>query len=175
MRKVFVSLFFVALTVTAFGQKYEMTDYKPISNIEHNGVQLEVFAMNNGGVEDYFVCLGNLGVGDDVIQLNIDPVSKLFIPLGNDLDGAIEKMTALQNIFKEDLGYTTTIDGILCPILPNGEIEPIEVIHKKVILTKNLEFVVTRNGYMRSTYIPRSTINSLAGGLKFYKKLHPAR
>lgn len=174
MKKIFVVLFSLVFAATAFAQKYAMTDYVPIAQMENNGVQIEVFAMNNQGVNDYFLCVGSLGIGDDVVQLNIDPVSKLFIPLGNTIDGAIEKMADLQGLFKEQEGFSTTVDGILAPIMPNGEVEPVTVIYKKVILTRNLEFVVTRNGYVRSTYIPRSSINSIASSLKFHKKLHPS-
>ena len=39
---------------------------------------------------------------------------------------------------------------------------------------KKLEFSLQREGYIRATYVDKSDLNTLLGGTKFHKKLHPA-
>ena len=46
--------------------------------------EIEVFKMNDNGT--YWLSVGGLGIGTDLIQLQFDPVYELFIPLGNNLD-----------------------------------------------------------------------------------------
>ena len=45
--------------------------------------EIEVFKMNDNGT--YWLSVGGLGIGTDLIQLQFDPVYELFIPLGNNI------------------------------------------------------------------------------------------
>ena len=62
--------------------------------------------------------------------------------------------------------------GNLSPTFPKDSLEPVRVVYRKLLISKMLEFSVTREGYTRATSVQRSDFNSLVSSLKFYKKLH---
>ena len=85
MKRFISILAFLALSVAAFGQGSLLKQTLEIVELEINDGEKEisVFDMPEGDVHQYFFCAGTLGIGDDIIQFNIDPVSELFIPLGD--------------------------------------------------------------------------------------------
>lgn len=147
-----------------------------ISEVElDNGAKhLMVFNMPEEGQNHYYVCVGTLGLGDDYIQVNIDPVSNLFLPLGDTLAEAQAKLEEIKGIAKQPVGTTFETPGCLSIGYPNGaEMEQISITHMRPLLTHLIEFSIRRNGYVRATHIAAGDFGSLIPGVKLYRKLHP--
>lgn len=152
--------------------------FKPImtiTEIEINdgALTLSVFSMPEDGQDHYFVSLGTLGIGDDIIQVNIDPVSELYIPLGDTLEEAQAKLEEIKDITKQPVGASMETLGTLSAGYPDKDRETVVVTHRKPLLQHLIEFAIHRNGYIRATYISKSEFGSLVSGVKFYRKLHP--
>ena len=173
MKRIISLLLTLAVTVTSFGQDKMLRQRLEISQIEINDGQLnlEVFQMQDNG--HYYLSVGHLGIGDNVVQINIDPIFELFIPLGETLTDAIDALEQLKEFYKETPGTSMEVNGCLCAAYPNDEWEPVTVTSRKFVLTKLLEFSVKRDDFVRATHIPKSDFNSLVGGVKLYKKIHP--
>ena len=148
----------------------EVGDQGSFLSTEEN---LEVFNMPVDGVNHYYLSVGHLGVGDDIIQFNIDPIFELFIPLGDTVAEALENLKGMQALFKGPKDESIEIEGCLAAAFPNDNLEKVTVTYQKVLLTKMLAFSVQRGEYIRATHIPKSQFNSLVTSLKFYKKIHP--
>ena len=134
---------------------------------------LEVFNMPEEGVNHYYLSVGHLGIGDDIIQFNIDPVFELFIPIGDTVAEALEFLQGLQDLYKGPVGKSIETEGCLSAAYPHDEMEKVKVTYQKVMLSNLLAFSVERGQYVRATHIPKSQFNSLVRSLKFYRKLHP--
>lgn len=141
-----------------------------VAGIEEN---LEVFNMPTDSLNNYYLSVGHLGIGDNVIQINFDPLFELFIPLGNTLDEALEYLQKLQELYNQPKGTSMEIEGCLAVGVPNEKLEKVKVTFQKVLFTKLLAFSIEREEYVRATHIPKSEFNSAVRGVKFYKKLHP--
>ena len=148
----------------------ELGDEDSLLSTEEN---LEVFNMPIDGVNHYYLSVGHLGLGDDIIQFNIDPLFELFIPIGDTVAEAMEYLEKLQALYKGPKGISTEIEGCLALAFPNENLEKVTVTYQKVVVTNLLEFRVDREGYTRATHIPRSQFNALIRSLKIYRKLHP--
>ena len=148
----------------------ETGDQGSIFSSEEN---LEVFNMPVDGVNHYFLSVGHLGIGDDIIQMNIDPIFELFIPIGGTVAEAMEFLQELQALYKGPKGSSMEITGCLAASYPNEELEKVTVTYQKVLLSNMLAFSVERKGFIRATHISKSQFNSLVGSLKIYRKLHP--
>ena len=183
MKKYFLLLSLITWSVAAFAQEnkiphrlelvtvdLELGDQGSLLSTEEN---LEVFNMPTDSVNHYYLSVGHLGIGDDVIQFNIDPIFELFIPIGDTVAEAQETLQGLQALFKGSKGDSMEIEGCLAAAFPNDKLEKVIVTYQKVLLTKVLEFRVERQGYTRATHIPKSQFNPLVRSLKFYRKLHP--
>ena len=147
----------------------ELGDDDSILSTEEN---LEVFNMPIDGENHYFLSVGHLGFGDDIIQFNIDPIYELFIPLGDTVAEAQEYLEKLQTLYKGSKGSSMEIEGCIAAAFPNDKLEKVTVTYQKVLLTHLLEFSVEREGYTRATHIPKSQFNALIRSLKIYRKLH---
>lgn len=183
MKKFFVTFFLIVWSVAAFAQisklpqrlelvtvDLEVGDHGSFLSTEEN---LEVFNMPVDGVNHYYLSVGHLGIGDDIVQFNIDPIFELFIPIGNTVAEALENLKALQALFKGAKNESIELEGCLAAAFPNDNLEKVTVTYQKVLLTKMLAFSVQRGEYIRATHIPKSQFNSLVTSLKFYKKIHP--
>lgn len=183
MKKYFLLLSFLVWSFAVFAQEtkipqrlelvtvdLELGDEDSFLSTEEN---LEVFNMPVDGVNHYYLSVGHLGIGDDIIQFNIDPIFELFIPIGDTVAEAQEYLQGLQALFKGPKGKNMEIEGCLSAAFPNGNMEKVTVTYQRVLLTNLLEFSVERQGYTRATHIPKSQFNSLVRSLKFYRKLHP--
>ena len=137
----------------------------------HETAQLEVFKINDAGT--YWLSVGHLGVGTDLVQLNFDPVYELFIPLGNSLEEALEKMKELQAFYKQPRLSTMEVQGCLSALYPGEEFETVTITSRKLLTSKILSFSVQREDFVRATYISKSDFGSLVFSLKAYKALHP--
>ena len=132
---------------------------------------LEVFKMNDTGT--YWLSVGHLGIGVDLVQLQFDPVFELFIPLGDTLEEALTKMKELQAFYKKPRLSTMEVQGCLAALYPGEEFETVTVTSRKLLTTSILSFSVPREDFVRSTYISKSDFGSLVFSLKAYKALHP--
>ena len=176
MKRLLTILAFLAIGAVAFAQGSLWKHTRPISEVEIDGgaVTLSVFDRPDGDVHKYYLCVGQLGIGDDVIQFNIDPVSQLFIPLGGTLAEAQAKLEEIRGVANMAAGEGIETVGVLAVGNPStGEEETVYLTARRIVLQKHVEFTVKRNGYIRSTVIGRNNLGSLLTGLKFYRKIHP--
>ena len=133
--------------------------------------EMEVFAMRDSGT--YWLSVGHLGIGTDLVQLEFDPVFELFIPLGNTLEEALVKMKEFQAFYKEPRLSTMEVQGCLAAMYPGENFEPVTITSRRLLGAKILSFSVQRDDFVRATYISKSDFNSLVFSLKAYKALHP--
>lgn len=179
----FVFMLFAGMPATASAQDTKFPQRNEIVTLEVNPEDdsifkipevFEVFSVpaEDGG-KQYFLSVGHLGMGDEVVQVLFDPIFELFIPLGNSLQEALDGLQQLQNLFKESPGTSLELSGCLAFGVPNEDRESVKVTLKKPFLSRYLEFSVQREGYIRATSVRRSELNSLASGVKFYRTFHP--
>lgn len=135
--------------------------------------RLEVFSMAKDGGKNYFLSVGSLGFGDNVIQVYADPIHELFIPLGTTLDEAETTLGQMKDLLKQPKGTSMEMMGRLDWGTPDENLEKVTLTHTRSLLTRQIMFSVERNGYLRATYISRSDFNSMISSLKFYRKMHP--
>ena len=177
MKKVFSTLLVLMWTVTAFAQSSIWTQEIDVIvelEIDNGSTTLSVFNMPQEEQDQYYLCVGSLGIGDDFVQLRIDPVSQLFIPLGNTLEDAQAKMEEIKAVASEPRGTVVETSGILAVASPAlGDPEPVYLTARRVLLSRKVEFSVQRNGYVRATYVTRSDLGSLLSSVKFHRQLHP--
>ena len=133
--------------------------------------QLEVFKMNDTGT--YWLSVGHLGIGSDLVQLEFDPVFELFIPLGNSLEEALAKMKDLQAFYKQPRLSTMEVQGCLSALYPGENLETVTVTARRLLTSNILSFSLQRDDFVRATYISKSDFGSLVFSLKAYKTLHP--
>ena len=137
----------------------------------HETTQLEVFKLKDAGT--YWLSVGHLGVGSDLVQLKFDPVFELFIPLGNSLEEALAKMKELQAFYKQPRLSAMEVQGCLAALYPGENLEPVTITSRRLLATKILSFSVLREDFVRATYITKADFGSLVFSLKAYKALHP--
>lgn len=133
--------------------------------------ELEVFQMHDTGA--YWLSVGHLGIGSDLIQLQFDPVFELFIPLGNSLEEALAKMKELQAFYKKPRLSAMEVQGCLAAMYPGENLEPVTITSRRLLGTKILSFSLQRDDLVRATYITKADFGSLVFSLKAYKALHP--
>ena len=175
MKKIICIAALLLGSLAAFAQANKIPQRLELVQIEINDgqINLEVFNMPKDGENNYFLALGRLGIGDEFVQLQIDPLSELFIPLGETLEETVETLQFVQQLFKAEPGTAIEMDGCIGLAFPNDNLETVRVAHRQLVLSHMLEFSITRNGYVRATHIPRSDFNSLVSSLNVYRKLHP--
>ena len=176
MKRVILTLIVLALSVAAFAQGSLLKQTLPIAEVEINDgqVTLSVFDMPEEDQHRYYLCVGTLGIGDDFVQLHIDPLFQLFSPLGESLEAAQAKLEAFKAIALEPAGTVMETVGILALGNPStGDPEPAYVTSRRFLFQKILEFSVQRDGYVRATHIPRMDFGSIVSGVSLYRKIHP--
>ena len=135
-----------------------------------NASTYEVFQMTDSGT--YWLSVGNLGIGSDLVQLTFDPLYELFIPLGDTIDEAIETMMELKAFYNKPRLSTMEVQGCLAAGYPTDNLETVTVTSRR-LMGKILSFSVKRDDFVRATFIKKSEFGALTNGLKFHKKLHP--
>jgi len=174
MKKVLVILLFALMPLFASAQDSALPYRLEISSVESDEqIQLEAFQLIKDGVSSYYLSVGHLGVGNEIIQISFDPLFELFIPIGNTLDEAIETMEDMKEHYGQPSSETFEMPGCLAVAFPTDDLQPITVVPKQVFLTRNLIFKMEYEGYERNTYVPRSNFMSVLSGLKLYRKIHP--
>lgn len=172
MKRFVSTILILACTIAAFAQNPVLRQRLEIAEIEINDGErsLEVFRMEDNG--QYYLSVGNLGIGTDLFQIQFDPLFELFIPLGGTLDESMEKLQDLKAFYKQARKTSTEVQGCLSAAYPNDKLEPITVTSRQ-FLGRILEFSVERDGLVRATYVPRADFNSLVTSVKLYRKIHP--
>ncbi|MBR4827101.1 MAG: hypothetical protein IKZ91_04375 [Bacteroidales bacterium] len=175
--KIIATLFAAFLcTASLFAQTGKLPVIKEISAVtdENTGKSVEVVNIPVDDVNHYWLNVGNMGLGNKVVQVEVEHIYRLYIPLGDNITDAVKTMEELQALYKEPNGTMREIQGSFKPFLPGEELETVNVYKHKPLLTNQLQFVIERDGYERVAYLDKSDFNSLLGGLKFYGKLHPS-
>ena len=177
MKKVIITLLVAAMPALASAQLLQKASQRlELANVEteiggYETAELEVFKMKDAGT--YWLSVGHLGIGTDLVQLKFDPVFELFIPLGNSLEEALEKMQELQAFYKQPRLSTMEVQGSLAAICPEENFEPVTITSRRLLGGKILSFSLQREDYVRATYITKADFGSLVFSLKAYKALHP--
>ena len=173
-----IATLFAALLCTAglFAQTSQLPVINEIVSIEddNTGQTVDVVNIPVDGVNHYWLHVGNLGIGDKIVQLDLDPVNRLFIPLGDNITDAVATMEDLKTLYNEPKGTMREIQGSFKPFFPKEETETVQVYRHQPFLTNQLQFVIERDGYQRVAYLAKSDFNALLRGLKFHGKLHPS-
>ena len=178
MKRFFTVLALACATVCAFAQNSSVLrpriEIAEVSSEENNN-HLQVFYMNDENPRMYYLSLGNLGIGVDILQLDIDPVYELFIPLGGDLAESISKLEEIKALYNMSRLETSEIYGSFEPLYPSDNLIPVTVVSRKLLASKILQFSIPTQteDVTRANFIYKSDFNSLLVGLKIYKKLHP--
>ena len=149
-------------------QKKEIVELEPGEDNEH--VPLEIFAMKSPDSTQFYLSVGPLGVGDNVLQVQFDPLFELFIEIGQTLAEAEQTLYKIQNMYDQEEGFSMQLNGCLNVGFPNKDIEPVTITRKNFVLTKYLEFSVVRDGYIRATSVSKSDFNSLMFTYKLNRK-----
>ena len=176
MRKILVCICTaLLLSGMAFAQESVIPQRLELTSIDVNDGErtLEVFNMPQDDQNHYFLSVGHLGIGDDVIQIQFDPIFELFIPLGDTLDEAMETLNLLKNTSKDSPGTTIELEGCLAAGFPNDKLEPVKITARRFLFSRLLEFAIEREDYIRSTHIARSDISSIVTSMNLYRKIHP--
>ncbi len=174
MKKFITLLVLITMSAAVFAQSAQLADFSEIAQVQSSGdVVLDAFSVPINGQNTYFLCVGTLGIGDDVVQVMFDPVYKLFIPLGTTLAEAMDTLEQMKDMYQEPEGTRFEMTGCFAPIIPDDTRETVTITKRKNLLTNILEFALEREGYTRATYVYRSHFASIVSSVKFYKKLHP--
>ncbi|MBR1927343.1 MAG: hypothetical protein IJ840_06295 [Bacteroidales bacterium] len=171
-----IATLFAALLCTAglFAQTSKLPNVKEIVSVENEntGETVEVVNLPIDGMNRYFLHVGNMGIGDKVIQINVDLVYRLYIPLGNNITDAVAAMEELKTLYKEPKGAMREIQGSFKPFFPTEETVTVQVYRYQPLLSNQLQFVIERDGYERVAYLSKSDFGTLLSGLKMYGKTH---
>lgn len=159
-----------------FAQTSKLPTIKEIISVENENTSETVQIVNIpvDGTNHYWLHVGNMGIGNKTVQIDLDPVYQLYIPLGDNITDAVAYMEELKTLFKEPKGTMREIQGSFKPFFPGEELETIRVYRHQPLLTNQLQFVIERDGYERVAYLSKSDFGTLLRGLKFYGKLHPS-
>lgn len=176
MKKALSIIFALVCTSLLFAQGGKFPTVKEIVTIEDEdtGRTVDVVNIPVDGVNHYWLHVGTMGIGDKIVQVELDPVYRLYIPLGNNVTEAVACMEDLKTLFKEPNGTMREVQGSFKPFFPGQDMETIQVYRHKFLLSNQLQFVLERDGYLRVAYLGKSEYNSLLRGLKFHGKLHPS-
>ncbi|MBO4557912.1 MAG: hypothetical protein J5693_04830 [Bacteroidales bacterium] len=174
MKRMICAIAAIFIAVSTFAQTSLLQQRNSIVEVDYNNETLEVFSTEKDGQLSYYLSAGRVGIGNEVIQVYIDPLTEIFIPLGNTLADAIKTLQDLQTFCKNPSGTTMTMDCCISVGLPNDNLEPVTVTARKILLSRRLEFSVNRDGFLRANFIPRSNLNSMVTSIKIYSKLHPS-
>lgn len=176
--KKFITTFALALVaVASFAQKPLFRPRMEIAEMssDNGNLEMEVFYMNDVEPRTYWLSVGHLGIGTEIIQVDFDPVYELFIPLGHDLNEVVAKMEEMKAMYKQK-GESFEMQGCFSVAYPDeNELETVTVTSKRSLGSKLLEFSLPTksDGVIRATYIAKMDFGGLLSGVKFYRKLHP--
>ena len=174
MKRFLTILLLACAAAAAYAQNSILRQRMEIAEFEENSVSLEVLYMDDASPRMYYLSLGHLGVGSDIVQIQFDPLYELFIPLGNTLEESIGKMEEIKEYYAQPRLWTTEITGRFAVAYPNDEPVSVNVTSRRLLTSKLLEFSLpSPDGLVRGTLVTRGQFNSLLNSLKFYRRIHP--
>lgn len=176
MKKVAILIAALLCTAGLFAQNGKLPIVKEIVSLENEntGQTVDVVNIPVDGQNRYYLHVGNMGIGDKIVQVELDPVYRLYIPLGNNITDAVATMEDLKTLYNEPKGTMREIQGSFKPFFPTVETETVQVYKFKLLFENKLQFVIERDGFSRVAYLTKSDFNSLLSGLKFHGKLYPS-
>ena len=178
MKKFLISLVLAFLALVSFAQNTSLI--RPRIEIAESGseenVGLMVFYMDDESPRTYYLSVGNLGIGNEIVQVGFDPVTELFIPLGNTLDEAIAKMEEIKELFKLPRQEKAEMEVCVAVLYPNDTRVTATVTPRRLLISRMLEFSIPTEseGIIRAAHVDKSDFSILLGGLKLHKRLHPS-
>lgn len=144
-----------------------------IASVENDGREIEVVNIPQDDVNHYYLHVGTMGIGNSIISVDIDPVDRLYVPLGENLTDAISKMEELQALYKQPKGTSMLVQASFGPLFPSETLQTVKVTRFQPLLTNYLEFMISQEDYDRVTHVSRANFNSLLTSVKIYGKIHP--
>ena len=106
MKRLLITIALAFVAVAAFSQNKLLRPRIEIAQLENDvtidAIEMEVFYMNDEDPRMYYLSLGHIGIGTDIVQVDFDPLFELFVPLGGTIKEAIAKMEEIKTWFKED-------------------------------------------------------------------------
>lgn len=151
-------------------------EVKQLADVELNGgdAHIYVISLPEDGRDHYYLSVGRMSLGNEVVQVQVDPLSVLYIPLGDSLKDALAKLEEMKALLKKEVGSSIETPGCLCVAYPSDENpEAVTVSHYRPLLEHQLEFRIDRENYILAAFIGGSDFKSLVSSVKFYKRLHP--
>ena len=179
MKRLLLNIVLACMAVAAFSQNKLLRPRIEIAQLENDvtidAIEMEVFYMNDEDPRMYYLSLGHIGVGTDIVQIDFDPVFELFVPLGGTIKEAIAKMEEIKTWFKEDRLTEHELTGYFSLAYPGGDPVSIKVTSRRLLASKILEFSLPTGteGIVRATHIGKAEFGSLLSSVKIYKKIHP--
>lgn len=175
MKKFFCIIAIMAMSVMAFAQNSKIPQVLDVAEVENEqgDTVIEVFNMPKDGQNHYYLDLGTLGIGDEIVQVYFDPVHRLYIPLGDNLTEALQKLQEMKELLKAEPGTVSETLGCLAFPFPTDQLETVKITSRKILISRDLEFSVEREKYLRATRVSKSDFNSLVTSVKLYSKIHP--
>lgn len=165
----------LAFAVISFGLSAQMSSFPAVYELAtlelENGDIYEVVRIPKDSVNHYFLHLGSMAIGGRVIAFDVDPVNRLYIPLGTTLKDAIARMEELKALLKQPKGTTMDIQASFGPFFPKEKMQTVHVTTRKLLGT-SLEFVIDKDGYKRVSSISKSDFSGLLLTTKLYSKTH---
>ena len=159
----------LAFAVISFGLSAQMSSFPAVYELAtlelENGDTYEVVRIPKDSVNHYFLHIGSMAIGGRVIAFDVDPVNRLYIPLG------IARMEELKALLKQPKGTTMDIQASLGPFFPQEKMQTVHVTTRKLLGT-SLEFVIDKDGYKRVSSISKSDFSGLLLTTKLYSKTH---
>lgn len=179
MKRLLITITLAFVAVAAFSQNKLFRPRIEIAQLENDvtidAIEMEVFYMNDEDPRMYYLSLGHIGIGTDIVQVDFDPLFELFVPLGGTIKEAIAKMEEIKTWFKEDRLSERELTGYFSLAYPGGDPVSIKVTSRRLLASKILEFSLPTGteGIVRATHIGKAEFGGLLSTLKIYKKLHP--
>lgn len=179
MKRLLLTIALVFVAVTAFSQNKLLRPRIEIAELENDvtvdAIEMEVFYMDDESPRMYYLSLGHIGIGTDIVQVDFDPVFELFVPLEGTIQEAIAKMEEIKTWFKEERLTEHELSGFFSLAYPGGDPVSIKVTSRRLLASKILEFSLPTgtDGIVRATHIGKAEFGSLLSSVKIYKRLHP--
>ena len=173
MKRCILLLIGMITALGLFAQNTSLPMVLDIASVDTDGKETEVVNIPRDGVNRYYLHVGSMGIGNSIISIDVDPVDRLFVPLGNTLSEAIAKMEGLKALLKEPKGTTIEIEASFAPFFPSDSLQTVKVSRYQPFLTNYLEFSIEQGEYDRIAHMSRGDFNALLSGVKFYGKIHP--
>jgi hypothetical protein len=108
---------------------------------EDSGPGLEVFYMGDEDPRMYYLSLGHLAVGSEMVQVYIDPLTELFVPLGATVEEALARLEEIKDLFK----------------MPKGQAEDLETLKKSYTDMNEVEFSEAETGEGTKLLVAKET------------------